>query len=188
MKLMSVLKLSFAPLLLGALLSFSIAPQSEPQEEKVNWMSWEEAIEKIENGEKKKIFIDVYTDWCGWCKKMDKSTFSHPEIAKYMNKHFYAVKLDAEGKDDIVFRDHTFKYVAQGRRGYHELAASLLQGKMSYPTVVFMDENANLLSPVPGYQQPGSFHKVLTYFAEEHYKDTDWKEFEKKYQAPANLE
>ena len=186
MKLISVLRLSLAPILLGLLFSFKMVPPTEPANE-IEWLTWEQAIEKLENGDKKKIFIDVYTDWCGWCKQMDKSTFQHPEIAKYMKENFHAVKLDAEGKDDIVFRDHTFKYVAQGRRGYHELAASLLQGRMSYPTVVFLDEEANLISPVPGYQPAESFHKILTYFAEEHYKDTEWQEFEKTYKAPEGL-
>ncbi|MEM1138042.1 MAG: DUF255 domain-containing protein [Bacteroidota bacterium] len=188
MKLLSILKLFLLTFLLGISLSFNMSPESDNEPQAINWMTWQEAVEKIEKGEKKKIFIDIYTDWCGWCKTMDKKTFSNPEIAKYMNEHFYAVKMDAEGKEDIVFRDHTFKYVANGRRGYHELAASLLQGKMSYPTVVFMDEDINMLSPVPGYQPPTSFHKIMTFFGEEHYKKTKWEEYEKIYEAPANLE
>ena len=65
--------------------------------EKVQWMSFEEAVAKNKL-EPKKIFVDVYTDWCGWCKKMDAGTFNNPVVAKYLNEKYYNVKLDAEGQ------------------------------------------------------------------------------------------
>ena len=118
----------------------------EEKESVINWMTFEEAMEKNKT-EPRKIFIDVYTDWCGWCKVMDKKTFSNPIIAEYMNDKYYAVKLDAEQREDIEFNGTTFKFVAQGSRGYHELAAALLNGKLSYPTVVFMVEEFYSLHP-----------------------------------------
>ncbi|NDV16142.1 DUF255 domain-containing protein [Muricauda sp. TY007] len=144
----------------------------------INWISWEEAVELSQtDAQPKKIFVDVYTDWCGWCKKMDKNTFQHPEVAKYMQDNFYMVKMDAEGKDPIVYQGKTFKFVPSGRRGYHELAAALLQGKMSYPTVVFLDEQLNMLSPVPGYQQVEPFMQIAKYFGDNIYKDKDWQSY-----------
>ena len=80
------------------------------QEGPVKWMSFEQAIERSKS-EKRKIFIDVYTDWCGWCKVMDKSTFSEARVAKILNEKFYPVKLDAEQREDIVFSGNTFKFV-----------------------------------------------------------------------------
>ncbi|MEL6974276.1 MAG: DUF255 domain-containing protein [Bacteroidota bacterium] len=146
--------------------------------QQVEWMSWEEALALSESdAEPKKIFVDVYTDWCGWCKKMDKDTFQNEAVATYMKEHFYMVKMDAEGKDPIDFQGKTFKYVPSGRRGYHELAAALLQGKMSYPTVVFLDEKLNMLSPVPGYQKAKPFLKIAKYFGDNIYKDKDWKSY-----------
>ena len=65
------------------------------QESKVKWYTFEEAVE-LNKAEQRKIFIDVYTDWCGWCKKMDATTFNSPEIAKILNEEYYAVKFDAE--------------------------------------------------------------------------------------------
>ncbi|MEJ2005411.1 MAG: DUF255 domain-containing protein [Cyclobacteriaceae bacterium] len=146
----------------------------------VEWMTFEEAVERSKT-EKKKIFIDVYTDWCGWCKVMDKNTFSDPEISAYLNENFYPVKFNAEQKEDVSFRGEVFKFIPSGKRGYHELAAGLLNNKLSFPTVVFLDEDFRIISPVPGYHKPDFFQKVVTYFGGDHYKDTSWKEWEKQY-------
>ncbi|QLE00141.1 DUF255 domain-containing protein [Galbibacter sp. BG1] len=147
--------------------------------QEIEWMSWTEAVEKTQTDKNpKKIFVDVYTDWCGWCKKMDKDTFNNPEVAEYMKANFYMVKMDAESKEDVVYKNKTFKYVTQGRNGYHELAAALLQGKMSFPTVIFLNEKQEILSLVPGYQKPQGFLKIAKYFGDDIYKDKDWKAYD----------
>ena len=143
-------------------------------QEKIQWMSIEKAYELTQSEENpKKIFIDVYTDWCGWCKRMDKATFQKPEVAAYMNEYYYNVKFNAEQKEDITILNNTFTFVAQGQRGYHELAAALLNGKMSYPTVIFMNHRFEMLSRVPGYQEPLQFMKVAKFFGSDAYKNTD---------------
>jgi thioredoxin-related protein len=144
----------------------------------IAWLSWDEAVAKAtQENNSKKIFVDVYTDWCGWCKKMDKDTFQNPEVAAYMQEHFYMVKLDGEGKEPIEFNGKKFTFVPQGRNGYHQLAAALLQGRLSYPTVVFLDETFQMLSPVPGYQKPDAFMNIARYFGDNIYKDKDWKTY-----------
>ncbi|UXP32152.1 DUF255 domain-containing protein [Reichenbachiella agarivorans] len=154
--------------------------EKEPKATEVKWYTFEEAV-ALNKTKPKKIFIDVYTDWCGWCKKMDAGTFNHPEIAKYLNEKYYPVKLNAEQREDIQFNDHTFKWQDTGRNGIHELAYSLLNGKMSYPTVVFMDEEFRLLSPVPGYLEVGVFDKIIRYYGGDNYKSTPWEEFQENY-------
>ncbi len=151
----------------------------------VKWMTFEEAVEKSKT-EKRKIFIDVFTEWCGWCKVMDKNTFSDPEIARLLNEKFYPVKFDAEQREDIVFKGTTFKFVPYGSRGVHQLAAALLNNELSYPTVVLVEEDFKSVSPVPGYKAPEEFHKMLTYFAFDHYKKGEHarEEFEKIYKSP----
>lgn len=146
--------------------------------QEVEWLSWEEAAEKVSTEENpKKIFIDIYTDWCGWCKKMDKDTFQNPEVAEYMSNNFYMVKMDGEGKEPIEFKGKTYAFVPQGRNGYHEFAATLMQGRLSYPTTIFLDEEMNMLSPVPGYQKPEPFLNIARYFGDNIYLEKDWKTY-----------
>lgn len=156
-----------------------------PEENPVKWMTFEEAV-LLSEKTKKKIFIDVYTDWCGWCKVMDKNTFSDPKVAKLLNEEFYPVKFNAEQQADILFRGHTFKFVASGRNGYHQLAASLLNNQLSYPTVVFLDEDFNMITPLAGFRKAEEFHKYLIFVSDEHYKkgQNSWSEFEKGYKSP----
>jgi len=144
--------------------------------EKITWLTWDEAIE-LNKENPKKIFIDVYTDWCGWCKRMDATTFIDPEVVSYMNEHFYAIKLDAEMKENITFKDQDFKYVKQGRRGIHTLAYSLLEGKASYPSFVTLTESFDRIAISPGYKQPGQLIKELRFAAEERYKDESWSDY-----------
>ena len=152
---------------------------SEPEEE-IEWISIEEAAKRNQKNPKK-IFIDVYTDWCGWCKKMDRDTFSNPGIAAYVNKNYYAVKLNAEGKAPITLNGTTYNFRPENRS--HDLAIQLLQGKMSYPTTVYLDENFNMLSPLPGYLTVEQLNKVLRFYGDNHYKKQTYPEFEKNYSA-----
>ncbi len=150
---------------------------------KVKWLSWEEAIEKNAH-DQRKILVDVFTDWCGWCKKMDKATFQNPIIARYINENYYAVKFNAEQKEELNYKGKTYKYVGNfAKRGYHELAAEIMNGRMSYPTVVFIDENLSVIQPIPGFQDAKTFEMIMTYFAENHYKSVPWQKFTRAFKS-----
>lgn len=148
-------------------------------EEAIQWISWEEAIQA--NAKKpKKIFVDVYTDWCGWCKQMDRTTFADPKVVEVINKNFYAVKFDAEGKNDVIYGDRTFKFVASGSRGVHELAYALLDGRLGYPSYVYLNEAQERITISPGYKAVDPFLKELSFIIGEHYKTTSFDEYMKK--------
>lgn len=151
----------------------------------VKWMSLEDAIEKSKT-EKRKIFIDIYTDWCGWCKVMDRETFKNPCIANYLNRNFYPVRFNAEQKKDILFKGTVYSYIKSGNSGYHSFAAAIMRGKLSYPTSVFLDENLDLIQPLPGYLTINEFEKIMVYFAQDRYRDTPWPTYEKTFVSPVN--
>lgn len=145
-------------------------------QDKIKWYTIEE-VQELNTDNPKKVFIDVYTDWCGWCKKMDATTFQDPKIVKILNEDFYAVKLDGEGQEIINFKNKDYKFIPQGRKGYHELAATLMNGKLSYPTTVYLDEKLNMLQPIPGYMKVEDLEPILIYLGQDYYKNVSWKDF-----------
>ncbi len=146
---------------------------TEPENGEVHWLSMEEAVEKA-GSEPRMIFVEVYTDWCGFCRRMDTETFSHPVIASYLNDNFYPVKLNAEQEDPIEFGGRVYENNNLGnRRPTHDFAIALLQGQMSYPSVVFFDENVEMLTAIPGFRPPANMEAVLTFFNEGVYKETN---------------
>jgi thioredoxin-related protein len=155
------------------------------QAQEINWMSFEEAIE-AQKKNKKKIFVDIYTDWCGWCKRMDQTTFSNPTIADYVNDKFYAVKFDAEQKQAIEFKGDSYKHVHGKRRPYHELAAHLAKNRLSYPTIVFLNEKGEVIQPIAGYQDPENFEMLMTFYGENHYKEIPWGQYKSTFQSKLN--
>ncbi len=154
------------------------------QAQKINWMTMNEAL-AAQKKKPKKIFLDAYTDWCGPCKLMDKETFSNPKVAAYINKHFYAVKFNAEGTEVVNYND--FEYTnpnhdpnRKGRNSQHFFANAL---KISaYPTVVFFDEDGNIISPVVGFQTPEQLELYLKMIASDEYKEITTQEKWEKYQ------
>lgn len=152
---------------------FSLQVDEKPSSE-LKWHSFEEVL-KLQEKNPKKVIIDVYTDWCGWCKKMDKNTYSDASIIKKLNEDYYFVKFNAEQKEDVQFRDKTLRYKEEYKS--HELALSLLSGKMSYPSTAFLDEDMNMLTVVPGYLTPKDLSPILDYFGKNHYKKMNWEEY-----------
>ena len=178
-------------ILLGAAvgLAFTFSKEKTPQkienqEGTVKWLSWTEALEANKK-EPKKLFVDVYTNWCGWCKVMDRETFTDPEVAAYMSKNYYCIKLNAEMLDTIRFDNKTFAFVqpqdANGNpqgRGVHTLAYALLDGQMSYPTVVYLTEKLERIMISPGFKKPAQILPELRYTAEEMFKVKKWEDYQ----------
>ena len=166
---------------LFALIGISALAQ---EKERINWISFEEAVERCAD-QPKMVFIDVYTDWCGWCKRMDASTFANPVIAKYMNEHFYCVKFDAERQDTLTFfgRQYVGNMRPDGRRGAHQLARALLRGKLSYPSYVIMNEEMRAIQVIGGYQEATQFEPMIHFFGDEAYKAMSGEEFLKDFKS-----
>lgn len=159
-----------------ALSAFIVLLSLVTSAQEVNWVSFEDAVE-LTRKEPRKLLIDLYTDWCGWCKKMDKDTYTDPEVIETINKNYYAVKFNAEQKDSVRLDDYWFKFIPSGRRGYHELAAALTDGQMTYPTTVFMDEEIRIIQPIAGYMGPKEFLPIIKFIGEDHFKKISWEEY-----------
>ena len=153
------------------------APKKEAvADSPIKWMSWEDAIAAANNNPKK-LFVDVYTDWCGWCKKMDNTTFADPSVAAYINENFYPIKFNAEQREIVEYNGYSLKFINQGRRGVHELAYSLLDGQLGYPSYVYLDEAQRRITVSPGFKQVPDLLKELSFIAEDHYKTTSYEEY-----------
>ena len=147
----------------------------------IEWVRFEDLAAR-QAKEPRKVFIDVYTDWCGWCKKMDAQSLTHPVIVKYMSSKFYAVKFNAETKDTIRFNGHTYTSTnPSAPRSTHQLALSLLNNKLGYPTTVYLDEDLKMLGPLQGYLDPKTMEAVLHFYWDEAYKTTPWPTFQETF-------
>lgn len=165
------------------LLMFGIVASG--QEANINWLTVEQLEEKIAE-EPRKVMVDIFTDWCTWCVKMDQSTFRNEHIVDYINRNFYAVKFDAEQKEDLVFQGENYSYVRHGLRGYHELAVALTKGRLSFPTVVFLDEDLNNIQAIRGFQTALRFEQIMTYFANDYHKSMPWRKYSESYMPVMN--
>ena len=137
------------------------------EESKIKWLSLEEAYAKTQT-EPRKILVDVYTGWCGWCKVMDKNTFTNAQVSSYVNQKFYAVKFDAESRADIKIGTMVYKFDEKAK--VHQAAMALMNSQMSYPTIVFLDEKMNMIQPVPGFREAKDFHKLISWFGGDYHK------------------
>ncbi|MEO0473794.1 MAG: DUF255 domain-containing protein, partial [Bacteroidota bacterium] len=145
--------------------------------------SMEEAVSRAEK-DGKKILVDMYTDWCGWCKRMDRDTYANAEVVTFINENYHAVKFNAEQKDDVTIKGRTYTFRSDvGRRGAHEIAIEMLKGKLSYPNTVFLNNDLSILTAVPGYQKADGMMPILSYLAKDEWKKTSWEQYQKEYQS-----
>lgn len=157
----------------------AVTPFVSAQSARVKWYTIQEA-EKLVKANPRPIVIDTYTDWCGWCKKLDQETFSNPVIAEILNTKFYPVKFNAEGKDPVTFLGRNF--VNDGKSGKsHQLAIALLQGQMSYPNLVFFNEKMQLVTNVPGYREAKEMEVLLSFFADKAYEKINFQDYGKSF-------
>lgn len=161
-----------------AVLTSSVYAQSDLS--KIEWISIEEALER-QQLDPKKLLVEVYTDWCKVCHKLDQISLSQPQVAIYVNENYYAVKFNAESKKAINFMGKQYSFVEKSNNGYHEFAYKITHGKLNYPSLVFLDKDLSIIQSIYGFHGPDKLLKVLTYFAEDYNKKLPWKDFNAQY-------
>ena len=148
----------------------------------VKWYTFEEAV-TLQKKNPKPIMVDIYTSWCGPCKMMTANTFGNEIIAKYLNEHYYPVKFNAETRDSVKFNGFVFanKNPEGTQRPVHDFAISILEGKLSYPSIVFLNEEIKKIHTVVGYYKADQFEPVMKYFGSGKYKDIPWEDYQKTF-------
>ena len=164
----------FSVMIAGLLFSFSPA-----EKEKINWISFTD-LQGLYAKNPKPILVDIYTDWCGWCKEMDRTTYKHEKLAAYINKNYYAVKFNAESRASVNFNNRIFKY----NTGYrvNELAVYLMGGtqQLSFPTTVFLSGTDAQPAALPGYLRPKQMEGPMKFFGEKANEKETYVTFNKK--------
>jgi len=153
----------------------------------INWVTFEEAM-KLQKKTPKKIMIDIYTTWCGPCKLLDKNTFQNKDVADYVNEHYYAVKFNGEGNAVVNYKEQSFTNPnydpekANKRNSPHELASYFKIN--AYPTIMFLDEKTEVITPIRGYQNVGQLELYLKMFKNDDHKGIKTQEeFDAYYKA-----
>ncbi|MEN8186798.1 MAG: thioredoxin fold domain-containing protein [Bacteroidota bacterium] len=166
---------------------FALSFSAKAQNGEINWMTLDEAI-AAQAKNPKKIMMDAYTDWCGPCKMLDKNTFQNPDVVKYVNENYYAVKFNAEGNEEIEYKGQVltnpgFVQGQTGRNSQHQLAQAFQI--TAYPTIVFIDEKGDPIVPLPGYKNPQQLELYLKLFLDNgHEKITtqeQWDKYQKEF-------
>ena len=132
----------------------------------LKWRSFNAGIAEAKKSNKK-ILVDVYTDWCGWCKRMDKEVYSDPAVAKYLTDRFITVKLDAESNAILTYSNQSMTET--------DLAQGF--GVSGYPTTIFLQSNGEAITLLPGYLPVEKFIDVLKFIGEDHYRTMKFDEY-----------
>jgi thioredoxin-related protein len=145
-----------APLLAG---SAGAAP--------VAWKGWNEGLAAAAGGTRP-IIVDVYTDWCGWCKRMDRDVYARSDVSGYLNEHFVMVRLNAESAERVTYTGRSM--TARALAGGFQVTG--------YPTTIFLRPDGTRLVNVPGYVPAEKFLKLVRFVGDGHMdRGESWEEY-----------
>lgn len=147
----------------------SLSLASDKKSGALTWKSFDEGLQLAQK-QKKPILVDFYTDWCGWCKKMDEATYKNTDVVKLLSQKFIVIKLNPEQNAQYTFNN-------QPVNG-SQLAKMF--GVRGYPTTGFLSESGKLITAVPGFIPPENFLPILSYIEGKWYDKMGFEEFQKK--------
>ncbi len=159
------------------LCSFKVTPTAH---DKLAWMNMSELKQKMKS-EPRPALIDLYTNWCYWCKVMDKKTYNNSRVITYINDHFYAVKLNAETKDTIEWKNNSYNYNENYK--VNDFTMYVTSGQPGFPTMVILTDDHSAPISIQGFMEPKEIEPILKYFGEGAYKTESFEFFKKTFKA-----
>lgn len=147
-------------------LSFTTSHSSAGDSSTLAWNGFNDGLKRAKK-EGKKILVDVYTDWCGWCKKMDRDVYANSKIVDYLGNRYIVIKLNAESKDTITYREKKLTKI--------ELTQAF--GITGYPATIFMKPDGEPITKIPGYMAADKFIDVITFIGEDYYLSQKWEDY-----------
>lgn len=151
-------------------LAFLLILVERPIAQEVNWLSFSQ-LDSAMAAESRPVFIDFYTDWCTYCRKMDKRVFVKPEVSEMLNEHYYAVKMDAETREVFTFDGQRWsnKQATDKRDGFHELALLLASRNEQFapPAMLILSPEFEVKARFFQYLDSRKLLKELTRSAED---------------------
>jgi len=121
----------------------------------VKWHTIKEAEALQQKNPEKKILIDFYTDWCGFCKKMDRTTWKDKEISNFINQYYIPVKFNAEKQSSFLYKGVQYELLmASNGRKINLFAYKAMEGNLVYPSFVLMNKEGQIISQTKGYHTP----------------------------------
>jgi thioredoxin-related protein len=142
-------KIGFILFIAASFITTSFKPAEE-----LKWYNFDEGY-KLAQKKNKIMLVDLYTDWCGWCKRMDRDTYAKSEVIGVINQDFVAIKFNPE----ITGISYTF----EGKKyNGDELAKVISKNELSgYPTTVFYYPKSKKTNVVGGYFEAARFKGIL---------------------------
>lgn len=145
----------------------------------IPWISIEEAAAKAQQLQKP-ILIDLYTTWCGWCRQMDRKTYSNKKVAEYLSDKFYTVRLDAETRATITWQGKSYDFDPQYK--CNMFAVYLAHGRLEFPTTIIIAPGYDPQA-IPGYMEPKDLELLVKFFGEGDYRTRSFDDYQKSFHA-----
>lgn len=121
-----------------------------------------EELENLQKSEPRNVIIFIKTYWCHYCKVLENTTFKNQKVFKIINQNFYFIQFNAEEKRDINFAGKTFHYKPTGvNTGIHKLAETLTEGKTTYPSLIILNPQNEIIFQYNGYLKSSEFLEIL---------------------------
>ncbi len=141
----------------------------------INWKSFEDLNNK--GNKNKKVMIFIYTDWCKWCRELNQTSFSDPDLTSFVNKNYFPIKFNGEKDESVEFKGQTYKLKKEDEKVFHQFTEQFNKGDIAYPAIVFLDEDLKVIQTIKGFRKKEEMFNVLRYFEGDYYKKVSWTNY-----------